>query len=199
MAKAFSSDEKLEIRQKMMDTALEIFHESGTKGLSIKELTTRVGIAQGSFYNFWRDKDALLLDVMQYRSAQKLAVIEKHFNKSLDNPVKFLSDIIYEYSIDLKEKCEAKPIYAEALSMLVKKNEGRAYEIDDLYIGFIKKLANYWKEKGAVKEVDEVGLINAFTGSFVLFSNYYKFEKEYFNDILKTFIVSAVEKYIDYR
>ena len=25
------------------------------------------------------------------------------------------------------------------------------------------------------------------------------FEKEYFNDILKTFIVSAVEKYIDYR
>ena len=50
-----------------------------------------------------------------------------------------------------------------------------------------------------MKEVDEVGLINAFTGSFVLFSNYYKFEKEYFNDILKTFIVSAVEKYIDYR
>ena len=199
MAKAFSNDEKLEIRQKMMDTALEIFHESGTKGLSIKELTTRVGIAQGSFYNFWKDKDALLLDVMQYRSAQKLAVIEKHFNKSLDNPVKFLSDIIYEYSIDLKEKCEAKPIYAEALSMLVKKNEGRAYEIDDLYIGFIKKLANYWKEKGAVKEVDEVGLINAFPGSFVLFSNYYKFEKEYFNDILKTFIVSAVEKYIGYR
>ena len=199
MAKAFSSDEKLEIRQKIMDTALEIFHESGTKGLSIKELTTRVGIAQGSFYNFWRDKDALLLDVMQYRSAQKLAVIEKHFNKSLDNPVKFLSDIIYEYSIDLKEKCEAKPIYAEALSMLVKKNEGRAYEIDDLYIGFIKKLANYWKEKGAVKEVDEVGLTNAFTGSFVLFSNYYKFDKKYFNDILKTFIVSAVEKYIDYR
>lgn len=121
MAKAFSSDEKLEIGQKIMDTALEIFHESGTKGLSIKELTTRVGIAQGSFYNFWKDKDALLLDVMQYRSAQKLAVIEKHFNKSLDNPVKFLSDIIYEYSIDLKEKCEAKPIYAEALSMLVKK------------------------------------------------------------------------------
>ena len=199
MAKAFSSDEKLEIRKKMMDTALEIFHESGTKGLSIKELTTRVGIAQGSFYNFWKDKDALILDVMQYRSAQKLAAIEKHFSKSLDNPIKFLSDIIYEYSIDLKEKCENKPIYAEALNMLAKKSEGKSYEIGDLYIGFIKKLANYWKEKGAVKEVDEVGLTNAFTGSFVLFSNYYKFDKEYFNDILKTFIVSAVEKYIDYR
>lgn len=197
MAKAFSNDEKLEIKQKIMETALDLFHESGTKGLSIKELTTRADIAQGSFYNFWKDKDALIMDVMQYRSAQKLALIEKHFDKSLENPVRFLSDIIYDYSIDLKEKCETKPIYTAALSMLARKNEGKAYEISGLYVGFIGKLAKYWKEKGAVKEVDERGLINAFTGSFVLFSNYYKFEKEYFNDILKTFIVGTVEKYVD--
>ena len=78
MAKAFNEEEKLEIKQKMMDIALLLFHESGTKGLSIKELTSRTGIAQGSFYNFWKDKDALILDVMQYRSAQKLAVVEKY-------------------------------------------------------------------------------------------------------------------------
>ena len=197
MAKAFSNDEKLEIKQKIMETALDFFHESGTKGLSIKELTTRAGIAQGSFYNFWKDKDALIMDVMQYRSAQKLALIEKHFDKSLENPVRFLSDIIYDYSIDLKEKCETKPIYTAALSMLARKNERKAYEISGLYVGCIGKLAKYCKEKGAVKEVDERGLINAFTGSFVLFSNYYKFEKEYFNDILKTFIVGTVEKYVD--
>ena len=42
MAKAFNDEEKLEIKQKMMDIALMLFHESGTKGLSIKELTTRM-------------------------------------------------------------------------------------------------------------------------------------------------------------
>ena len=72
MSKAFSEDEKLNIKQKMMEVAIEIFHESGTKGLSIKELTKRAGIAQGSFYNFWKDKDALIMDVMQYRLSQKL-------------------------------------------------------------------------------------------------------------------------------
>lgn len=196
MAKAFNEEEKLLIKQKIMDIALEIFHESGTKGLSIKELTGRAGIAQGSFYSFWKDKDSLVIDVMQYRSAQKLALVEENFNLSLENPVKFLSDIIYEYSIDLKEKCEAKPIYAQALSMLARKSEGKAYEISILYIDFISKLANYWKERGVVKEVDERGLINAFTGSFIIFSNYYKFENGYFNDILKTFITAMVEKYI---
>ena len=199
MAKAFNEDEKQEIKQKMMDIALMLFHESGTKGLSIKELTSRTGIAQGSFYNFWKDKDALILDVMQYRSVQKLAVVEKYFKKSLDNPVGFLADIIYEYSVDFKEKCEKKPIYAEALAMLARKNEGKTHEISEIYTAFIKKIAAYWREKGAVKSIDERGLLNAFIGSFVLFSNYSKFEKEYFNEALRTFITAMVERYIEVR
>ena len=197
MSKAFSEDEKLNIKQKMMEVAIEIFHESGTKGLSIKELTKRAGIAQGSFYNFWKDKDALIMDVMQYRLTQKLEIAKQSFDESLEKPVKFLVDIIYEHSIDLKEKYKKKPIYAQALNMLSKKNENRVYEANSLYTDFINKLAEYWKEQNAVKDVDEKGLINVFTGSFLLFSNYYKFEEEYFNDILKVFISAVVKKYIE--
>ena len=197
MSKAFSEYEKLNIKQKIMEAAIEIFHESGTKGLSIKELTKRAGIAQGSFYNFWKDKDALIMDVMQYRLSQKLEIAKQSFDESLENPVKFLVDIIYEHSIDLKEKYKKKPIYAEALNMLSKKTENRVYEANSLYTDFINKLAEYWKEQNAVKDVDEKGLINAFTGSFLLFSNYYKFEEEYFNDILKVFISAVVKRYIE--
>lgn len=197
MSKAFSEDERLNIKQKMMEMAIEIFHESGTKGLSIKELTKRAGIAQGSFYNFWKDKDALIMDVMQYRLSQKLEIAKQSFDESLENPVKFLVDIIYEHSIDLKEKYKKKPIYTQALNMLSKKTENRVYEANSLYTDFINKLAEYWKEQNAVKDVDEKGLINAFTGSFLLFSNYYKFEEGYFNDILKVFISAVVKKYIE--
>ena len=197
MSKAFSEDEKLNIKHKMMEVAIEIFHESGTKGLSIKELTKRAGIAQGSFYNFWKDKDALIKDVMQYRLSQKLEIAKQSFDESLEDPVKFLVDIIYEHSIDLKEKYKEKPIYAHALNMLSKKTENRVYEANSLYTDFINKLAEYWREQNAVKDVDEKGLINVFTGSFLLFSNYYKFEEEYFNDILKVFISAVVKKYIE--
>lgn len=196
MAKAFSENEKMEIKQKMMEIALNLFHESGARGLSIKELTARTGIAQGSFYNFWEDKDALIIDVMQYRSVQKLAALEKNFEKSLTNPPQFLADIIYEYSLDLKEKCEMKPIYEDAIQRLASKNRDKILKISRLYAEFIEKLAKYWKEKGAVREVDERGLLGAFTGSFILFSNHSKFEKEYFDDVLRLFIEGVTKKYI---
>lgn len=196
MAKAFSENEKMEIKQKMMEIALNLFHESGARGLSIKELTARTGIAQGSFYNFWEDKDALIIEVMQYRSVQKLAALEKNFEKSLTNPPQFLADIIYEYSLDLKEKCEMKPIYEDAIQRLASKNRDKILKISRLYAEFIEKIAKYWKEKGAVREVDERGLLGAFTGSFILFSNHSKFEKEYFDDVLRLFIEGVTKKYI---
>ena len=55
MAKAFSEEDKEQIKIRIMETALDLFHDKGTKSLSIQELTKRVGIAQGSFYSFWKE------------------------------------------------------------------------------------------------------------------------------------------------
>ena len=82
MAKAFTEEEKIKIKEDIMETAIDLFHEKGKKSLSISELTKRVGIAQGSFYNFWKDKESLIIDLMAYRSIQKLNDIEKKFSNS---------------------------------------------------------------------------------------------------------------------
>ena len=98
MAKAFSEEEKIKIKEKIMEAALDLFHDKGSRSLSISKLTKIAGIAQGSFYNFWKDKEALIIDLMAYRSMQKLNNIEKELSNSLTDPTGFLSDIIYKYS-----------------------------------------------------------------------------------------------------
>ena len=80
MAKAFTEEEKIKIKESIMETALDLFHDKGTKSLSISELTKRVGIAQGSFYNFWKDKESLVIDLIAYRSIQKLENMERKFS-----------------------------------------------------------------------------------------------------------------------
>ncbi len=67
MPKAFTEEERIKIKEALMETALDLFHDKGTKSLSIAELTKRVGIAQGSFYHFWKDKDALIIELIVYR------------------------------------------------------------------------------------------------------------------------------------
>ena len=197
MAKAFTEQERIKIKEKILEAALDLFHDKGTKALSIAELTKRAGIAQGSFYNFWKDKEALIMELIAYRSSQKLNYIEKKFSNSLSDPAKFLTDIIYRYSVDLMVKMQKQPVYEDAFKILEAKNRNEVHRIESLYDDFLTKLIEYWEQNGSIKRADKKGLLNAFSGSFLLCSHYYQFDKEYFNEMLLTFISGIVNKYIE--
>lgn len=196
MGKAFSEEEKEKIKENIMNIAIELFHNNGLKSLSISELTKRVGIAQGSFYNFWKDKDSLIIDLAAYRSDQKLKALEEKFSNSIKDPTGFLTEVIYKYSLDLMQKIKTQPVYEEAFKILKTKKSDEMNQIEKLYGEFLKKLVIYWKEKSVVKTADEYGLANAFIGSFLLCTDYYLFDEKYFEDILKTYISAIATKYI---
>ena len=197
MAKAFTEEEKIKIKESIMETALDLFHEKGTKSLSISELTKRVGIAQGSFYNFWKDKESLVIDLMAYRSIQKLENIEKEFSNSLTNPKKYLSEVIFKYSIDMTEKIKNQEIYQEAFRIFASQDSKKVNRVENLYGDFLDRLIDYWYKNNVVKSVDKQGLSNAFVGSFVLCSNYFHFNKDTFEEVLNIYIQSIVFKYIE--
>lgn len=197
MPKAFTEEERIKIKEALMETALDLFHDKGTKSLSIAELTKRVGIAQGSFYNFWKDKDALIIELIVYRSNQKLRTIEKKFSTSLTDPTAFLTDMIYKSSIDLMIKIQSQPIYQDAFKLFEAKGQNEAHKIEILYQDFLAKLIWYWEQHSAITRVDQKGLMSAFIGSAVLCSQCYQFDEAYFNDVLRTYIAGVVHKYIE--
>ena len=197
MGKAFTEGEKIKIKKSIMETALDLFHEKRTKLLSISELTKRVGIAQGSFYNFWKDKDSLVIDLMACRSIQKLENIEKEFSNSPSNPKKFLSEIIFKYSIDMAEKIKTQSIYQEAFRIFASQNLKKVNKVENLYDDFLNRLIDYWYKNNAVKSLDKKVLSNTFVGSFVLSSNYFHFNEDIFEEVLNIYIQGIVFKYIE--
>ena len=197
MPKAFTEEERIKIKEALMETALDLWHDKGTKSLSIAELTKRVGIAQGSFYNFWEDKDALIIELIVYRTNQKLRNSEKKFSTSLTDPAAFLTDMIYKSSIDLMTKIQIQPIYQDAFKLFEAKGQNEAHKIEILYQDFLAKLIRYWEQHGAITRVDQKGLMSVFIGSAVLCSQCYQFDAAYFNDVLRIFISATVNKYIE--
>ncbi len=196
MPKAFSEEEKEHIKNQILETAVELFHEKGTKSINIQELTRRAGIAQGSFYSFWKDKDALVTDVMLYRSRQKLDIAEKEFEASLHDPIGFLSESIYRYSMDLLNKCREQPVYSQSFAILSRSNSLSENRVGAIYKEFLSKLAAYWVEHRAVQSMDVQGLINVITACPVLLSNAGQFDPEYFDEIFKSFLQSTIRNYI---
>ena len=64
MARGFTERERDIIRNDLIETGRELFGTYGLKKTSIEDLTTGVGIAQGSFYTFFKSKEELYLEVI---------------------------------------------------------------------------------------------------------------------------------------
>ncbi|MFQ5340243.1 MAG: TetR/AcrR family transcriptional regulator [Anaerolineae bacterium] len=63
-------------RQNLLQAAEEVFGEKGYERASIVEITRRAGVAQGTFYNYFPDKKAAFVELVQelgHRLRQELA------------------------------------------------------------------------------------------------------------------------------
>lgn len=54
-------------RDELMAAALEIFGDKGFAAATISQITEQAGYAKGNFYRYWKSKDEIFLDIMQFR------------------------------------------------------------------------------------------------------------------------------------
>ena len=71
MGKAFTNEEREQLRIKIQNVALALFQEKGMKKVSIRDITSAVGIAQGGFYTFYQSKEALFVALIDRRIHEK--------------------------------------------------------------------------------------------------------------------------------
>ncbi|BCS96531.1 AcrR family transcriptional regulator [Desulfoluna limicola] len=67
------------MRQKLMDAAVELFSEKGIHKTTSKDIASRAGVSIGSFYAYFTDKRALLLEALE-------SYLDNHFDCIWNNP-----------------------------------------------------------------------------------------------------------------
>ena len=70
MAKGSREEKKAELRERLYQTALQLFREQGYAATSVREITQRAGVAKGTFFNHFPTKEHLLLE--WYRLCDRL-------------------------------------------------------------------------------------------------------------------------------
>ena len=179
-----------------MEAALELYHENGSKTLNIREIAKRAGISQGGFYNFWPDKDSLVLDVMKYRASQKLDMVRKELTLSESDPISFLSSQICIWIADMKEKLDTKPIYRESMDFLQHTTGDNGSRFLELYSDFLNDLRDYWLNMDAIKSMDVNGVTNVIISASILLSNHEKMDDKCFESLVKAYIFAGLCQYI---
>lgn len=73
----FTPEQREELKQQIKQTALQTFETRGIRKTTIAELAKSVGIAKGTFYNFYKSKGQLVAEIMEDFDAASQAELER--------------------------------------------------------------------------------------------------------------------------
>ena len=194
MAKAFSDQEKEQIRQRLLEEGVRLFHENGNRALSIRELTARAGIAPGSFYHFFPDKRALVLEIADYRSRQKIEAVLGQLRAETADPAGLLAELLNGFFLDMAQKVQEKQMYRDMLRLL--SQSGNAASANGAYDEYLKQVSDILAQKEPPLILDTVGMKSLFAAVALLMEHQAALPQPYGRQLISLLMTNGVRTYV---
>lgn len=180
-------------KEKLIDTALELFSLKGYTGTTVKDIAKEADATDGLIYHYFSSKEELLH-----------AVLAKHnFLDEVRHILKFHDDFPVYQTLNrlgkrLLELMTAKSSFVVMVFGEAQRNQMMAKRLDELISEGVNVLGNYFEkkaEKGEVKDFNYHLLARHFISSlFIYFMTYGRIHDEKENNIyLKTVIHALCE------
>lgn len=174
--------------------ARELFSSKGFKDTSVSDITKKTGIAVGSFYNFYKSKEEVFLDVFiaESEKLKKQVVAEVNLD---DDPVVVVKELILKLfdgtrKNPILKEWFSRDVYNKLEKYLQEENRFEGLEDDysyDLFTGIIRK----WQAEGKFRSDIDSGMIFAIFNTF----QYIDMHKE---DIGNTYFPQILEYVIEF-
>lgn len=142
--------QRLETRQRLQDTAIDLFTRKGFTNVSVDDICEKVGVSKGTFYYYFKTKDQVLLEEF-LKIDQFLVETVESFSKKHDSPTKILEEMFmagFGYVSDIGVKT-LKVIYSSEIDP-ARKKKGMASPKRPLY-SLIEKLVGEGREQGELR------------------------------------------------
>jgi TetR/AcrR family fatty acid metabolism transcriptional regulator len=141
-------------KEKILDTALELFSKYGYNQTTITEISNKAGIAEGTIYIYYQSKEKLMLQAINKAINIVITEIDKIIGDEPNPLAKFYA--FFEASINVFSKRPdlARFIVIEQFNLSqLSINDAEYTGFKDI-IDYVKKICEAAVEKGYLREVD---------------------------------------------
>jgi AcrR family transcriptional regulator len=171
MPQHFSEEEKERIKERLFEVGEKLFAQYGVIKTSVDNIVGEAGIAKGSFYRFFKNKEELFMQIswrIEERTRETMQSkligmegmpVDQQIAAFFKLQFKLLEDIpFYKTLTDPKE-----------INYLIRK-AGPEYlaQSRTIDIKYMNGLLEYWKSQGAVFSIDPTLIMDAMMGLFTL-------------------------------
>lgn len=149
-----TEQQRVEKRSRIIEAAVEVFAEKGFRAARVSDIARTAGVADGTIYLYFRNKEDLLLVIFEEKMELLLTQLEDAL-RGLDDPL----DRIVAYTRNHFRSIEENPALAQVLQVELRQSHRflRDYRPEKLwqYLGVFSELVRDGQERGVIRpEVD---------------------------------------------
>jgi len=197
MPKSFTIEERRAISRNLLEKGRELFSTYGLKKTTIDDITDEVGIAKGSFYNFFESKEVLYYEVFLQEEKRLRGKALMSLSSGDLTPARFKQFLVRTLEV-IDQSPTIRRMYLENEYQILMRRLPQEYRDNHTSedIASLTPLIKKWQSDGKMVKLDPeviTGMIRAF---FVLVLHKKDLGEEYFSATIELLAESIANRLI---
>ncbi len=144
----------VDYKNKILAAAIKVFAQKGYNNTTMSDVSIQAKVGIGTLYNYFRNKDDLLLNCMKKTIEDEIQQVKQASDKEKD-----LMDKLYTFFVKHTELVISKPYIARFLVCELRQSESfykrnPSYNPMHFYLDYIKGILTESIETGRIRKID---------------------------------------------
>jgi len=146
---------------RILDAAVKVFAEQGFHQSTISQIARDAGVADGTIYLYFKNKDDILVQFFNYKTKQVFDSFRKEVDKA-DNSLDKLSNLIRRHLEEFQNDRSMAVLYQAETHQNSRLVEEQIKEMSKLYLDIVSEIVERGQDEGSVRKDLYVGLVKRF-------------------------------------
>ena len=147
--------------QRILEAAVKVFAELGFHQATIAQIAKEAGVADGTIYLYFKNKDDILVQFFSY----KTKLVFDHFQEAVgqaDRAIDKLRNLIRRHLEEFQRDRNMAVVYQAETHQINRLAEEQIREMSKMYQDIVAEIVEQGQEEGAIRKSLYVGLVKRF-------------------------------------
>ena len=146
---------------RILDAAIKVFAEQGFHQATISQIARDAGVADGTIYLYFKNKDDILVQFFNYKTKQVFDSFREEVDKA-DNSLDKLGNLIRRHLEEFQNDRSMAVLYQAETHQNSRLVEEQIKEMSKLYLDIVSEIVEQGQEEGGMRKDIYVGLVKRF-------------------------------------
>jgi len=147
--------------RRILEAAVKVFAEQGFYQSTISQIAREAGVADGTIYLYFKNKDDILVQFFNYKTKQVFDSFREEVDKA-DNIFDKLRNLIRRHLEEFQNDRNMAILYQAETHQNSRLVEEQIKEMSKLYLDIVSEIVERGQDEGSVRKDLYVGLVKRF-------------------------------------